>query len=130
MEQKTLERLVQVVKSFIEEKEKSFNHFAQKMNENYDWFFRYRAVDMFIVNAELKHLRELLDELKPENMDKIEETIDCNYHYFLQKLVSDPVTASTNVHMANEAYIHERTVYQKMYALLCKLKNIIENNKG
>lgn len=129
MNKETLDRLVQVVTAFLTEREKRFNQLAEKMNEDYDWFFRYRAVDQFILNLEIKHLRELLEELKPENMDRVEETIDCNYHYHLQKLVSDSVTANTNVPMFNLAYVHERTVHQKMYGMLGKLKRIIDNNK-
>ena len=64
MENKTLEKLVQVIKSALAEKEKQFNQLAAKMNENYDWFFRYRAIDLFIVNLEIKHLRKLLEELE------------------------------------------------------------------
>lgn len=129
MENKTLEKLVQVIKSALAEKEKQFNQLAAKMNENYDWFFRYRAIDLFIVNLEIKHLRKLLEELERPEIDNVEEIIDCEYHFHLQRLVSDSVTACTNVPMHNLAYIHERTVSQKMYNLLGRLKTIIENNR-
>lgn len=128
METKTLEKLVQVVKATLAEKEKQFNQLKAKMNEDYDWFFRYRAVDLFIVNLEIKHLRNLLEELEQTEIDNVEDIIDCDYHYHLQKLVSDSVTASTNVPMFNLAYIHERTVSQKMYNLLGRLKTMIEND--
>lgn len=128
MEQKTLDKLVMIVTSFLEEKENRFKQLAVKMNEDYDWFFRYRAVDAFILNTEIGQLKQLLEELKNATLEEVEEIIACNRHYHLQKLVSDPVTSATNIHMENEAYIHERTAHQYMYATLGKLQTVIEKN--
>ena len=124
-----LKKLQNVINGFIAEKEKRFLAFSQKMNEDYDWFFRHQADDMFVVNLELKQLRQLLDELDTNELNNYERMVgwvDDAEHYYLQKLAGAPVTVCTNIPMNNLANVHEHTVWQNMYRTMGKIRSIVE----
>ena len=126
MNKKLLGRLVSNIDSVLNQKAKRLEITAAKMNENYDWFFRHMAVEHFVLNLEISHLGKLKAEITGCELCEVEEIIGSNLHYYHEKLVSDAVTASTNIPMWNLAYLHERTVSQHMYRTLKNLVRIMD----
>lgn len=126
----TKEEILEIFKSeynsLLRRYECKVEKYALKMNEDYEYFFRWHGDDMYIAQVNLKAVRELRPATAWDDLEKIKTWL-CNHieNIELSLIEGSQYATSSNI-MANTAEVLSRVAKQQFREDLQRLLSVIE----
>lgn len=129
----TKEEILKVFKtgymSVLHQYERRVEKYTLKMNEDYEYFFRWHSGDMYVATVILQTVRELRHTTSRDDLDDIEALLAHQIRDIEQTLIEGSQTPSSTSMMVNAAEVLKRVAMQELRQNMQNLLMILTCNK-
>lgn len=109
--------------------ERRVERYTLRMNEDYEYFFRWHSGDMYVATVNLQSVRALRQATSWGDLGKIETWLTHQIHNIELNLIEGSQTTSSKSMMMNAAEVLKRVAMQELRHNLQSLLMIVPNNK-
>lgn len=125
-EQVNLTRISSSVKLRIGVYEEQANEYTLKMNEDFEYFFRWNSEDMYKTQLFLKHYRKLKEVVNDGDLREVFNFLKSEVERIEKRLLDSQLHMSSSSQATNIAFIFELEVEQKLRKEYLQLIHSIE----
>lgn len=125
-EQVNLTRIASSVKLRIGVYEEQANEYTLKMNEDFEYFFRWNSEDMYKTQLFLKHYRKLKEVVNDGDLREVFNFLTSEVERIEKRLLDSQLHMSSSSQATNIAFIFELEVEQKLRKEYLQLIHSIE----
>ena len=130
---KTTEEILEIFKSayqsVLRQYEDKIEKYTLKMNEDYEYFFRWHSGDMYVATVNLQAVRALRPATSWDDLGKIEAWLTHQIQNIELNLIEGSQTTSSTSMMMNAAEVLKRVAMQELRQNLQSLLMIVTYNK-
>lgn len=116
-------------KSVLRQYERQVEKYTLKMNEDYEYFFRWHSGDMYVANVNLQAVRALRPATSWNDLGKIETWLTHQIQNIELNLIEGSQTTSSTSMMMNAAEVLKRVAAQELRQNLQHLLTVVTYNK-
>ncbi|MBP3377210.1 MAG: hypothetical protein J6L96_00530 [Clostridia bacterium] len=116
-------------KSVLRQYERRVEKYTLKMNEDYEYFFRWHSGDMYVATVNLQAVRSLRPATSWDDLGKIETWLTHQIQNIELTLIEGSQTPSSTNMMMNAAEVLKRVAMQELRQNLQSLLMIVTYNK-
>lgn len=116
-------------KSVLRQYERQVEKYTLKMNENYEYFFRWHSGDMYVATVNLQAVRALRLATSWDDLGKIETWLTHQIQNIELNLIEGSQTTSSTNMMMNAAEVLKRVAAQELRQNLQLLLMVVTYNK-
>ncbi len=116
-------------KSVLRRYERRVEKYTLKMNEDYEYFFRWHSGDMYVATVNLQAVRALRPATSWDDLGKIETWLTHQIQNIELTLIEGSQTTSSTSMMMNAAEVLKRVAMQELRQDLQNLLMIVTHNK-
>lgn len=116
-------------KSVLRQYERQVEKYTLKMNEDYDYFFRWHSGDMYVATVNLQAVRALRLATSWDDLGKIETWLTHQIQNIELNLIEGSQTTSSTNMMTNAAEVLKRVAAQELRQNLQLLLMVVTYNK-
>ena len=116
-------------KSVLRQYERQVEKYALKMNEDYEYFFRWHSGDMYVATVNLQAVRALRPATSWDDLGKIETWLTHQIQNIELNLIEGSQTTSSTSMMMNAAEVLKRVAAQELRQNLQRLLMVVTYNK-
>lgn len=125
-EQENLTRIASRVKFSIGVYEEQADEYTLKMNEDFEYFFRWNSEDMYKTQLFLKHYRKLKEVVNGGDLREVFNFLKSEVGRIEKRLLDSQLHMSSSSRATNIAFIFELEVEQKLRKEYLQLIHSIE----
>lgn len=116
-------------KSVLRQYERQVEKYTLKMNEDYEYFFRWHSGDMYVATVNLQAVRSLRPATSWNDLGKIETWLTHQIQNIELNLIEGSQTTSSTSMMMNAAEVLKRVAAQELRQNLQRLLMVVTYNK-
>lgn len=116
-------------KSVLRQYERQVEKYTLKMNEDYEYFFRWHSGDMYVATVNLQAVRALRPATSWDDLGKIETWLTHQIQNIELNLIEGSQTTSSTNMMMNAAEVLKRVAAQELRQNLQCLLMVVTYNK-
>lgn len=116
-------------KSVLRQYERQVEKYTLKMNEDYEYFFRWHSGDMYVATVNLQAVRALRPATSWNDLGKIETWLTHQIQNIELNLIEGSQTTSSTSMMMNAAEVLKRVAAQELRQNLQRLLMVVTYNK-
>lgn len=116
-------------KSVLRQYERQVEKYTLKMNEDYEYFFRWHSGDMYVATMNLQAVRALRPATSWNDLGKIETWLTHQIQNIELNLIEGSQTTSSTSMMMNAAEVLKRVAAQELRQNLQHLLTVVNYNK-
>lgn len=116
-------------KSVLRQYERQVEKYTLKMNEDYEYFFRWHSGDMYVATVNLQAVRALRLATSWDDLGKIETWLTHQIQNIELNLIEGSQTTSSTNMMMNAAEVLKRVAAQELRQNLQLLLMVVTYNK-
>lgn len=116
-------------KSVLRQYERQVEKYTLKMNEDYEYFFRWHSGDMYVATVNLQAVRALRPATSWNDLGKIETWLTHQIQNIELNLIEGSQTTSSTNMMMNAAEVLKRVAAQELRQNLQRLLTVVTYNK-
>lgn len=116
-------------KSVLRQYERQVEKYTLKMNEDYEYFFRWHSGDMYVATVNLEAVRALRPATSWDDLGKIETWLTHQIQNIELNLIEGSQATSSTSMMMNAAEVLKRVAMQELRQNLQHLLMVITYNK-
>lgn len=116
-------------KSVLRQYERQVEKYTLKMNEDYEYFFRWHSGDMYVATVNLQAVRALRPATSWNDLGKIETWLTHQIQNIELNLIEGSQTTSSTSMMMNAAEVLKRVAAQELRQNLQHLLTVVTYNK-
>lgn len=116
-------------KSVLRQYERQVEKYTLKMNEDYEYFFRWHSGDMYVATVNLQAVRALRPTTSWNDPGKIETWLTHQIQNIELNLIEGSQTTSSTSMMMNAAEVLKRVAAQELRQNLQHLLTVVTYNK-
>lgn len=116
-------------KSVLRQYERQVEKYTLKMNEDYEYFFRWHSGDMYVATMNLQAVRALRPATSWNDLGKIETWLTHQIQNIELNLIEGSQTTSSTSMMMNAAEVLKRVAAQELRQNLQRLLMVVTYNK-
>lgn len=116
-------------KSVLRQYERQVEKYTLKMNEDYEYFFRWHSGDMYVATVNLQAVRALRPATSWDDLGKIETWLTHQIQNIELNLIEGSQTTSSTSMMMNAAEVLKRVAAQELRQNLQRLLMVVTYNK-
>lgn len=116
-------------KSVLRQYERQVEKYTLKMNEDYEYFFRWHSGDMYVATVNLQAVRALRPATSWNDLGKIETWLTHQIQNIELNLIEGSQTTSSTSMMMNAAEVLKRVAAQELRQNLQHLLMVVTYNK-
>lgn len=116
-------------KSVLRQYERQVEKYTLKMNEDYEYFFRWHSGDMYVATVNLQAVRSLRPATSWDDLGKIETWLTHQIQNIELNLIEGSQTTSSTSMMMNAAEVLKRVAAQELRQNLQRLLMVVTYNK-
>lgn len=116
-------------KSVLRQYERQVEKYTLKMNEDYEYFFRWHSGDMYVATVNLQAVRALRPATSWDDLGKIETWLTHQIQNIELNLIEGSQTTSSTSMMMNAAEVLKRVAAQELRQNLQRLLVVVTYNK-
>lgn len=116
-------------KSVLRQYERQVEKYTLKMNEDYEYFFRWHSGDMYVATVNLQAVRALRPAASWNDLGKIETWLTHQIQNIELNLIEGSQTTSSTSMMMNAAEVLKRVAAQELRQNLQRLLTVVTYNK-
>lgn len=117
-------------KSVLRQYERQVEKYTLKMNEDYEYFFRWHSGDMYVATVNLQAVRALRPATSWNDLGKIETWLIHQIQNIELNLIEGSQTTSSTSMMMNAAEVLKRVAAQELRQNLQRLLMVVTYNKN
>lgn len=117
-------------KSVLRQYERQVEKYTLKMNEDYEYFFRWHSGDMYVATVNLQAVRALRPATSWNDLGKIETWLIHQIQNIELNLIEGSQTTSSTSMMMNAAEVLKRVAAQELRQNLQRLLTVVTYNKN
>lgn len=117
-------------KSVLRQYERQVEKYTLKMNEDYEYFFRWHSGDMYVATMNLQAVRALRPATSWNDLGKIETWLTHQIQNIELNLIEGSQTTSSTSMMMNAAEVLKRVAAQELRQNLQRLLMVVTYNKN
>lgn len=117
-------------KSVLRQYERQVEKYTLKMNEDYEYFFRWHSGDMYVATMNLQAVRALRPATSWNDLGKIETWLTHQIQNIELNLIEGSQTTSSTSMMMNAAEVLKRVAAQELRQNLQHLLTVVTYNKN
>lgn len=117
-------------KSVLRQYERQVEKYTLKMNEDYEYFFRWHSGDMYVATVNLQAVRALRPATSWNDFGKIETWLIHQIQNIELNLIEGSQTTSSTSMMMNAAEVLKRVAAQELRQNLQRLLTVVTYNKN
>ena len=125
----TLEIFKEEYKSLLRRCERDADKYTLKMNEDYEYFFRWYADKMYVAQLNLKAVRELRPMIYWDDTEKIKTWLENHISNIERTLIEGSQLPSSTSMMMNAAEVLKRVAMQELRQEYQRLQMVLTYNK-
>lgn len=117
-------------KSVLRQYERQVEKYTLKMNEDYEYFFRWHSGNMYVATVNLQAVRALRPATSWNDLGKIETWLTHQIQNIELNLIEGSQTTSSTSMMMNAAEVLKRVAAQELRQNLQRLLTVVTYNKN